>query len=364
LAVYGRYAARVYLGTCVAPDWSADWLQREAKQLLSIISTANPLPDLPEFAAKDTHLAFLRKNMRTNTYNDETGVITISPERAEAIEAVTQHYTDLFGANGEHYLHLRREYAMPIHATLTEAESKSVSAFFFWTSWSAYITYTSNWPHEPLIDNRPTPSTLLWSIVSVILLLMGIGAIVWYYAKQYDIWRDNIVPEGGLAKTDFIHRANVTPSMRATAKYFWLIAALFATQVLLGIITAHYAVEGQGLYGLPLVDYFPYVVTRTWHTQLAVYWIATAWLATGLYVAPLISGKEPKFQVAGVNFLFVSLIIIVVGSFIGEWAAVHRFIKNLTTNFWFGHQGYEFVDLGRFWQIYLFVAGKFTCSLG
>jgi nitric oxide reductase subunit B len=24
-------------------------------------------------------------------------------------------------------------------------------------------------------------------------------------------------------------------------------------------------------------------------------------------------------------------------------------------NFWFGHQGYEYVDLGRFWQIYLFV---------
>ena len=26
-----------------------------------------------------------------------------------------------------------------------------------------------------------------------------------------------------------------------------------------------------------------------------------------------------------------------------------------TLNFWFGHQGYEYVDLGRFWQIFLFV---------
>lgn len=83
--------------------------------------------------------------------------------------------------------------------------------------------------------------------------------------------------------------------MRATAKYFWLVVALFSVQILLGILTAHYAVEGQGLYGLPFVDYLPYAVSRTWHTQLAVYWIATAWLAAGLYIAPLLTGKDPKF---------------------------------------------------------------------
>lgn len=186
-------------------------------------------------------------------------------------------------------------------------------------------------------------------------LLVGIGAIVWYYAKQYDVWRDNIEPENGVSKHDFILTATITPSMRATAKYFWLVVALFSVQILLGILTAHYAVEGQGLYGLPFVDYLPYSVSRTWHTQLAVYWIATAWLAAGLYIAPLLTGKDPKFQVFGVNFLFISLLVIVVGSFIGEWAAVHRFISDLQLNFWFGHQGYEYVDLGRFWQIYLLV---------
>ena len=96
-------------------------------------------------------------------------------------------------------------------------------------------------------------------------------------------------------------------------------------------------------------------MTRTWHTQLAVLWIAVAWLAAGLYVAPLLSGKDPKFQVWGVNFLFVSLLVIVVGSFAGQWAAVNGFFRNLTANFWFGHQGYEYTDLGRFWQIYLFI---------
>jgi nitric oxide reductase subunit B len=95
-------------------------------------------------------------------------------------------------------------------------------------------------------------------------------------------------------------------------------------------------------------------VTRTWHTQLAVFWIATAWLATGLYIAPAISGHEPRFQRLGVNVLWGALVAVVVGSMFGEWLGVMQKL-GLDTNFYFGHQGYEYVDLGRFWQILLFV---------
>jgi nitric oxide reductase subunit B len=126
-------------------------------------------------------------------------------------------------------------------------------------------------------------------------------------------------------------------------------------QIVLGVITAHYAVSGHSFYGIPLSEYLPYSVSRTWHTQLAVFWIATAWLSTGLYMAPLISGYEPKFQRFGVNFLYISLLMIVVGSLAGEWLGINQFFKSLALNFWFGHQGYEYVDLGRFWQIFLFI---------
>ena len=146
----------------------------------------------------------------------------------------------------------------------------------------------------------------------------------------------------------------VTPSMRATAKYFWLVIALFLTQILLGAITAHYQVEGQEAYGFQLANILPYSLTRTWHTQLAVLWIATAWLGMGLYIGPAISGHEPKFQRLGVNVLFTCLLIIVVGAFTGQWLAVMQKL-GLAKNFWFGHQGWEYVDLGRFWQIFLFV---------
>jgi nitric oxide reductase subunit B len=142
--------------------------------------------------------------------------------------------------------------------------------------------------------------------------------------------------------------------MRATLKYFWIVTALIIVQVGLGAITAHYSVEGSGFYGLPLARWLPYAVTRSWHLQLGIFWIATAWLATGLFVAPAVSGYEPKGQRLGVDFLFVCLLVIVVGTLIGQWLGVMQRL-GLTANFWFGHQGYEYVDLGRFWQVFLLV---------
>ncbi|RPI75315.1 MAG: nitric-oxide reductase large subunit, partial [Ignavibacteriales bacterium] len=145
-----------------------------------------------------------------------------------------------------------------------------------------------------------------------------------------------------------------TPSMKATLKYFWVVMGLILLQVVMGVVTAHYGVEGNAFYGFPLADIFPYSITRTWHIQLALFWIATSWLATGLYIAPAISGYEPKLQRAGVNFLFIALLIIVLGSMLGEWMGVMQHL-GLEDNFLFGHQGYEYVDLGRFWQIFLLV---------
>jgi nitric oxide reductase subunit B len=97
----------------------------------------------------------------------------------------------------------------------------------------------------------------------------------------------------------------------------------------------------------------PYAVTRTWHLQLAIFWIATSWLATGLYVGPAVSGHEPKYQRLGVNALFGALILVVGGSLAGEWMGIQQRLGNMW--FWFGSQGYEYVDLGRFWQILLFI---------
>ena len=94
----------------------------------------------------------------------------------------------------------------------------------------------------------------------------------------------------------------LSPSQRATFKYFWVVSALILVQVLLGVVVAHYGVEGGGFYGIPLAKALPYVISRTWHVQLGVLWIATAWLAAGLFIAPAV-GREPPGQRTWVNVL-------------------------------------------------------------
>ncbi|MBX6311728.1 MAG: nitric-oxide reductase large subunit, partial [Isosphaeraceae bacterium] len=345
-------------GAYVAPDWSADWLHREATWIVEHWATAEkgrPFAEL-DAASQAALKARLKEELRRNTYDPRTGDLVVSPLRAEAIAAVGEHYAALFGDDPA-LDKLRDAYAIPARTIQDPERQRQLNAFFFWAAWAcgterpnAAITYTNNWPHEPLIDNNPSGQVVVWSVVSFVLLLAGIGALAWYHAVLNRRQGDGHEHPG----EDPLLALRPTPSMRATLKYFWVVAALIVAQVGLGAVTAHYGVEGSGFYGIPLAKWLPYSVTRTWHTQLGIFWIATAWLATGLFMAPAISGHEPKFQRLGVNFLFVCTLIIVVGSMAGQWLGVQQRL-GLVTNFWLGHQGYEYVDLGRFWQLFLAV---------
>ena len=342
-------------GAYVAPDWTADWLHRELTWLLN--HWAGKPYDQLDVETRAMLKARLKQEIRTNTYQPATGDLVISPVRAEAIAAVSKHYTGLFG-NDPALAKLRNAYAIPANTIKDPDRQRKMNAFFWWAAWACgterpgqAITYTQNWPSEELIDNRPSGKIVVWSVISFVLLLAGVGALAWYSAaeKQHKSANGEAIPE-----QDPLRAFAPTPSMRATLKYFWVVMALIVVQVGLGAVTAHYGVEGNAFYGIPLAKWLPYAVTRTWHTQLGIFWIATAWLATGLFVAPAVSGYEPKAQRFGVNFLFVCLLIIVVGSMFGEWLGVQQKL-GFVQNFWFGHQGYEYVDLGRFWQLFLFV---------
>jgi nitric oxide reductase subunit B len=339
-------------GSYVAPDWTADYLHREAVFILNEWSRAEAAKDYD--ALDSERQAALRQRlqdlMRTNTYTEATGRITLDPLRARAFEDNLKHYAQIF-TNGN------QEYAIQKNAQSDPVKLRQLNAFFFWTAWASAanrpqntISYTSNFPSEPLVGNVPTSSAIVWTGVSVILLIAGIGAMVWFYAGWHKHTESPDTPD-----EDPLIGEKLTPSQKATVKYFLVVSLLFLLQIVMGIVTAHYGVEGGGFYGIPLADYLPYVVTRTWHTQLGIFWIATAWLAAGLFIAPYICGYEPKYQKLGVDLLFGALLVVVLGSMGGQWASVMHKLGDGDLWFWFGHQGYEYVDLGRVWQAALFV---------
>jgi len=338
-------------GSYVAPDWTADWLHREATFILDQWSNADFGGAYSQLNGEQQsqlqgRLALL---LRTNTYDPSTQVVVVDRIRAEAFEANLQHYSHVF-SNGT------PEYAIPPGAVTDSKRLRNLAAFFFWTSWAAStnrpndrISYTNNWPFEPLVGNRATGETVVWTGVSIIMLLAGISAMVWWYAARNAQEDDRPTPE-----FDPLGHWAATPSQKATVKYFWTVSALILLQMLLGVVTAHYGVEGDGFYGFPLSQWLPYSVARTWHIQMGLFWIATAWLAAGLFIGPLVSEHEPKGQRLGVNVLFLALLLVVVGSLTGEWLSIHNKISD-AVSFYFGHQGYEYVDLGRVWQLALFV---------
>ncbi len=343
-------------GGYVAPDWSADQIHREAVALLDLWAHRDFKASYDALRPEDQAALRerLKREMRTNTYDPATGAIKVSDDRAAAMRQVRTHYETLLGSDPA-LEKLREQYAIANGAVKDPSRRAAIGAFYWWTGWAASterpgatITYTANWPHEDLIGNQPTTATIVWSIASVILLIFAVAALVFWHAKSKA--EDHLVAPA----TDPLAGLKPTPSMKAAGKYFLTVIGLFLLQVGLGAVTAHYAVEGHDFYGVPISDLIPYAVTRTWHTQLAVFWIATAWLATGLYVAPMISGHEPRFQKLGVNILWGALVFVVLGSMAGEWLGVQQ-VFSLDANWWFGHQGWEYVDLGRFWQTLLFV---------
>ena len=337
-------------GAYVAPDWSADYLHRQSIFVLNRWARAQGFADYAS-APAETRAALqgrLTELTRRNTYDPASDAIVLDNDRAAAFEELAAYYGDVYGKG-------RNDYAIPAGALTDTTKQREMATFFWWTAWAAStdrpgqdVTYTQNWPHEELIGNRPTGATIVWSVISFVLLLAGVGAMVWYFGSQ-----QHTPSTGEMPRRDPLLGLRPTPSQKATVKFFFVVAALWVVQVALGAIVAHYGVEGGGFYGIPLAKWLPYSVARTWHLQIGIFWIATSWLATGLYIAPAVSGVEPKGQRLGVNALFVAVVAVVVGSLAGEWMGIEQKLGNLW--FWFGSQGYEYVDLGRVWQILLFV---------
>ncbi|MFA6541689.1 MAG: nitric-oxide reductase large subunit, partial [Bacteroidota bacterium] len=338
-------------GSYVAPDWTADWLHRELVFILNDWAQSNfqkSFDELPkeEQAQLTSRLTTL---IRTNTYDAATNKIVVDPIRARAFRSNLEHYTDVF-TNG------RAEYAIHKNSQSDPVKLRQLAAFIFWSSWAAstnrpddIVTYTSNWPHEELIQNKPTGDAVVWTGVSIIVLLAGIGGMAFYHASRKEGEMLQTIPE-----TDPLLNSESTASQRATLKYFWTVLGLMLIQIGMGMITAHYGVEGDSFYGIPIAKFLPYSIARTWHTQLGIFWIATAWLAAGLYIGPAVSGVEPKGQRIGVNVLFGALLVVVLGSMAGEWLSVMHFLPD-NLWFYFGHSGLEYIDLGRFFQIALLI---------
>ncbi|MEH7087117.1 nitric-oxide reductase large subunit [Neobacillus drentensis] len=304
------------------------------------------------------------KEMRKNRYDSSSDTMKLTNAQAFGLERVRDYYKEVFTKGDGWGLkpNLIKEGDMPKTDRAYVAagdQITQISDFFFWTAWLSStvregdkITYTNNWPYYEDAGNQLSFSAIWWSGASITLFVLMVGIILFVFYR-YNFGMQEAYKEGNFPRID-LRKMPVTSSQVKTGKYFVIVAALFFVQCMFGALLAHYYIEPDSFFGMKWIhDILPFNISKGYHLQLAIFWIATAWLGMGIYVAPLVGGYEPKKQGLLVDILFWALVVLVAGSMVGEWLGANGYLGNQW--FLFGHTGWEYIELGRVWQLILIV---------
>jgi len=290
-----------------------------------------------------------RKHLKTNRYDAGKDILTLTGAQAGALRKVQDFWEHTFRDGDKAYGFLPGQ--VP-----TAEERLQLGRFFFWTAWVAStsrdggdFSYTNNWPPDRLVGNTATTETYLWTLGGVLSLFIVLGLFI-YYVHRYHIWYGEAK---GIPLAQKLIDMPLTSSQFNAAKYFLVVILLFLVQTCFGGLLAHYTAHPGSFY-IPVIGrLIPYSWAKSWHLQLAIFWIATTWIASAIYLAPIMGGREPRRQGLLVHLLFAAVLIVAVGSLLGEIAGIKGMLGKMW--FWFGHQGWEYLELGRFWQMLLFV---------
>ncbi len=346
------YGHGAYLG----PDFTAQYLHLGGGEMLGFYRAQG--------MSEADAAARVKEELRGNQYDGRTDTLTFGRGQAHAYAKMLGYYADWFGPF-EQQQGLRRPHLQDQEAV------RCLTAYFSWAAWTcsterpgkAY-TYTNNWPPEPLAGNTATGEALIWSVLSLIALLGGLGLLFFAAGRYQGLgWEPAPIETPGARSFRDPASVRLTPAQRATAWYFLVVALLFLGQGTLGGINAHYHVEPGSFYNLPIDRLLPYNLSRTWHLQLALFFVSASYLAMGIFLAPMIAGHEPRHQEKLALGLFAAVVLVVVGSLAGEAFSIHDLLKLKDAWFWIGDQGWEYLDLGRLWQILLTAGMAFWVAI-
>lgn len=359
LTDYGTYLGN---GSYLGPDYTAEALHHYIEGMHSYYAQKlyhQPFKQLSEIK-REGIIGKTRHEIRENRYSQSNQTLTLTTAQVAGLRAMQAYYRKAFINNPkqaglpENMIKLQEKGNF-----LTKGNKvNQLSSFFFWGAWMSStnrpgrnFSYTNNWPYDLEAGNTMPAEAMIWTALSVAFLVAGVGVVIYYQRRYHFDMQATYTTEAGMPLID--PDQPITTSQRKVAKFFVIVMVLFLIQIMLGELMAHYYVENE-FFGLPLQNIWPFNLAKTWHLQLVIFWIATSWLAAGIYIVPRVLGREPKRQGILVDTLFWALIVVVGGSMLGEWGDILGFIKK---QWWlFGHSGWEYIEMGKFWQI-LFIIG-------
>ena len=338
-------------GAYLGPDYSAEALHRIGEDAVAAIAQQRygksfaELTPMQQAGAR----AEVAVELKTNRYDAVTDTLHLTTSQAASFQQQIVYWTDYFrhpSTNGG----LKRDLISD------PTELRNLTSFFVWAAWVSVAdrpgekqSYTNNFPYDPNVGNLPIPGALLWSALSLVMLLGGIGAVLLAFGKFDEL---------GWISHDHVHpqllTGDASPGQRALVKFCVVVAVLFLMQTLVGGATAHYRADPGSFYGFQLEQVFPSNLMRIWHLQTAIFWIATAYVAAALFLGRSLRVEEPRGLAIWIHVLFAAFAVVIGGSLLGEWLGISGLLGRWW--FWLGNQGWEYLEIGRIWQ-YLLVVG-------
>jgi len=360
------------------PDFTADAMHRTVVAMRSFYENemrerAGQAITISEYE-QDAIAARVRREVHANTYDEAAGRIQLNDAQITAIPVLEEHYTLMF--NDPEYTNgfLAPTYSEGFNSPgyISDPEDlRALSAFFFWGGWVSAAnrpgeeySYTHNWPYDPDAGNVPTSATVLWSFLSVLALFLGIGLVLYVYGQMKTLPGDpfreyegngngNGNGNGGVyaITTHDLEHEYVRPTQKATFKFFAFAMLVFAIQIVMGMVSATDFIRP---FGLNLGELFPYTVSRGFHAQLQIFWFFMCWVGYTIFFLPRLA-KAPRGQQFLINLLFGVTVAVGAGVLLGIPAGMQGLLPD-NLAYWFGSQGWEFMELGRFWYLLLLAA--------
>ncbi len=337
------------------PDFTAEALHRTVVAMRAFYEREIANERSVTQADRDAIAVRVQREIKANTYDESARVIRLNDAQIYAHQDLQRHYTRVF-------LDPTYPAKFTLDRYITDPDDlKAISAFFFWGGWVAGATrpgesysYTHNWPYDLDAGNVPTMPTVLWSFLSILVLFAGVMLVLYVYGQMKELPGDPFNgANGGTLTTAELERGYdfVRPTQRATYKFFAFALILFLVQVLAGILSAEDFVSGGP--GMAMVNVLgitlPFTVVRAWHTILQIYWFFMCWVGYTIFFLPRLA-RVPRGQLYLINALFGLCVLVGAGALFGIYFGHMGYLSD-TAAYWFGSQGWEFMELGRFWHI-------------
>lgn len=295
----------------------------------------------------------VKAELKQNAFNKAENIVSLSQAQSYALQQLKKHYTDLF-------IDKNTGAGFPPKNYITNREDVAdLASFFFWGAWvcvtqrpGSSFSYTHNWPYDPLAGNTPTSPVILWSVLGLLAFVLACG-IVLYFIGQYNQLPNKFFkpPKRDLFTLERVAAFKPTATQKATFKFFFVAILLFFLQVSSGLFTINDFINWMSYIGIHITNDLPVTISRSWHLMLSLYWISTCWIASSIFILPILAKKELPGQLRMINTLFVLLFILVGGSLLGMVLGPLGLMGKWW--YWLGHQGWEFVDFGKMYQVLL-----------